>query len=701
MHDLFMYTLSSLRRYGQGGGLKEVQVGEVIKELEELKEKIRYHNERYYVLDDPEISDAEYDHLFQRLLAIERDFPDLVTPDSPTQRVGGEVLESFEDVRHHLQMLSLENAFNDQDIIDFDSRLKRMLQDDSSIEYSVEPKIDGLAVELVYEKGKLVVASTRGDGLVGENITHNIRTIPTVPITLSPLVDDLATPEILEVRGEVYMDLHAFKRLNKERIDKDLPAFANPRNAAAGSLRQLDPRITAKRQLSMFCYGVGRISEGPFDTYYDLMLYLQHLGLKVNMPHINICRNRDEVIEFCHYLEETRDQFSFEIDGAVIKVNMLKLQARLGQTARNPRWAVAYKFRPIQGTTKILKIDIQVGRTGALTPVAHLEPVEIGGVTVRRATLHNQEEIEKKDIRELDTVIVQRAGDVIPEVVKPVLSKREGHEKRFVMPDRCPVCGTKAVKKQEEAVLRCPNINCPAQIRASLAHFASKGAMNIEGLGDKIISQMIDKGLVRDEADLYALGFDDLIRLDKVEQKAADNLLRGIENSKKTTLGKFLYGLGIRNVGEHVAELLARHLGTLERLQKATIEDLRYDKEKGTGIKGIGEVIANSVVSFFEQTSNRERVKRLLESGIEFEKSEAGRDAALEGKSFVITGSLSSIKRAEAKEIITAQGGRFSSSLTKGTDYLVVGESPGSKLQKAKDLGIRIISEEEFLDLFK
>jgi DNA ligase (NAD+) len=342
-----------------------------------------------------------------------------------------------------------------------------------------------------------------------------------------------------------------------------------------------------------------------------------------------------------------------------------------------------------------------VGRTGALTPVAHLEPVEIGGVTVRRATLHNQEEIEKKDIRELDTVIVQRAGDVIPEVVKPVLSKREGHEKRFVMPDRCPVCGAEAVKKQGEAVLRCPNINCPAQIRASLTHFASKGAMNIEGLGDKIISQMIDKGLIREEADLYGLGFDNLIRLDKVEQKAADNLLRAIENSKKTTLGKFLYGLGIRNVGEHVAELLARHFGTLERLQEATVEDLRYDKEKGAGIKGIGEVIANSVVSFFEEESNRERVKRLVESGIEFEKSEAVKDTGLEGKSFVITGSLSSVKRAEAKELITARGGRFSSSLTKGTDYLVVGESPGSKFQKAKDLGIRIISEEEFLDLFK
>jgi DNA ligase (NAD+) len=678
-----------------------VQVSEVIKELEELKEKIRYHNERYYVLDDPEISDAEYDRLFQRLLAIERDFPDLVTPDSPTQRVGGEVLESFEDVRHHFQMLSLENAFNDKDIIDFDSRLKRMLQDDSSIEYSVEPKIDGLAVELVYERGKLVVASTRGDGLVGENITHNIRTIPAVPITLAPLAHDSAIPEILEVRGEVYMELDAFKRLNRERIENELPAFANPRNAAAGSLRQLDSRITAKRQLSMFCYGVGQISEGPFDTYYDLMLYLQHLGLRVNMPHIRICRNRDEVIGYCHYLEETRDQFSFEIDGAVIKVNMLKLQARLGQTARNPRWAVAYKFRPIQGTTKILKIDIQVGRTGALTPVAHLEPVEIGGVTVRRATLHNQEEIEKKDIRELDTVIVQRAGDVIPEVVKPVLSKREGHEKRFVMPDRCPVCGTEAERKQGEAVLRCPNINCPAQIRASLTHFASKGAMNIEGLGDKIISQMIDKGLIREEADLYGLGFDEVMRLDKVEQRAADNLLRAIENSKKTTLGKFLYALGIRNVGEHVAELLARYFGTLERLQEATMEDLRYDKEKGTGIKGIGEVIANSVLSFFEQASNRKRVKRLLESGIEFEKGEAVRDTALEGKSFAITGSLSSVKRAEAKEIITARGGRFSSSLTKRTDYLVVGESPGSKLQKAKDLGIRVISEEEFLDLFK
>ncbi len=673
----------------------------VIKELEELREKIRYHDNRYYVLDDPEISDAEYDRLFQRLLEIERIYPDLVTADSPSQRVGAGPLETFADVPHRLPMLSLENGFKDQDILDFDSRIKRFLQDDSPVEYSIEPKMDGLAVELVYERGKLVTASTRGDGNVGEDITTNIKTIFTVPLTLFRPPDGLPIPEILEVRGEVYMEINAFKRLNRERVEMDLQPFANPRNAAAGSLRQLDSRITAKRRLNMFCYGVGQISGRPFQTHYDLMIYLQQLGLRVNRQYLKLCQNTDETIRYCHYLEEIREQFPFEIDGAVIKVNQVDLQERLGQTSRSPRWALAYKFRPGQGTTRILKIDIQVGRTGALTPVAHLEPVEIGGVTVRRATLHNQEEIEKKDIRELDTVIVQRAGDVIPEVVKSVPSKRDGSEKRFIMPGQCPVCGAKAIKKKGEAVLRCPNINCPAQVRASLRHFVSKGAMDIDGLGDKIISQMLDKGLIKEESDLYNLRFDDLIRLDKVEQKAANNLLRAIEKSKKTTLSRFIYALGIRHVGEHVAELLAHHFGTLERLQDATIEEFQYDKERGTGVKGIGEIIARSIVSYFEDESNRESIKRLLKSGIQFEKGRSIKNAPLEGKIFVITGALSSMKRSKAKELIAGHGGRLSSSLTKGTDYLVVGESPGSKVQKAKEFGVKILNEEQFLELFK
>jgi DNA ligase (NAD+) len=672
-----------------------------IRELEELREKIRYHNNRYYVLDDPEISDADYDRLFQRLLELEKAYPDLVTADSPTQRVGAGPLETFADVAHRIPMLSLENGFKDKDILDFDSRIKRFLQDDYHGEYSVEPKMDGLAVELVYEKGRLITASTRGDGNVGENITNNIKTIFTVPLTLMNPSDGLPIPEILEVRGEVYMEISAFRALNKQRLEMDLQPFANPRNAAAGSLRQLDPRITAKRPLNMFCYGVGQVSGRLFQTHYDLMAYLQQIGLRVNIPHMRVCRNTDEAITYCRYLEEIREQFPFEIDGAVIKVNQVALQERLGQTARSPRWALAFKFRPGQGFTRILKIDIQVGRTGALTPVAHLEPVEIGGVTVRRATLHNQEEIEKKDIREMDTVVVQRAGDVIPEVVKSVLSKRDGGERRFVMPERCPACGAKAIRKNGEAVMRCPNINCPAQVRASLRHFVSKGAMNIDGLGEKIISKMLDKGLIKEESDLYRLGFDDLIKLDKVEQKAANNLLRAIEKSKKTTLSRFIYALGIRHVGEHVAELLARHFGSLERLREATVEQLRYDPERGTGIKGIGDIIAQSIVSYFEEESNNECIERLLRSGIQFERLTAQKRAPLDGKIFVITGTLSSMKRSEAKELIAGHGGRLASSMTKGTDYLVAGDSPGSKLQKAAELGVRVLSEDEFLELLK
>jgi DNA ligase (NAD+) len=561
--------------------------------------------------------------------------------------------------------------------------------------------MDGLAVELVYENGKLVVAGTRGDGSVGENITQNIKTILTVPLVLTKPSVALSIPEILEVRGEVYMEITAFEEMNRQRLEKDLPAFANPRNAAAGSLRQLDSRITAKRPLNMFCYGVGHISGQKFKNHYDLMVYLQELGLRVNRPYTRVCRDTDEVIEYCRYLEEIRDQFPFEIDGAVIKVNNLKLQDKLGQTTRSPRWALAYKFKPTQDTTKILKIDVQVGRTGALTPVAHLEPVEIGGVTVRRATLHNQEEIEKKDIRELDTVIVQRAGDVIPEIVKSVLSKREGHEKKFIMPEKCPVCGEVAEKKEGETILRCPNVNCPAQVKASLKHFVSKGAMDIDGLGEKIITQMLDRGLIREEADLYNLGFDELIQMEKVEKKAANNLLSAIEKSKKTTLAKFIYALGIRHVGEHVAMLLASHFGTLGTLLRATKEELQYDKMKNTGIKGIGEVIADSVISYFEDESNRRTIERLIKSGIDFEKHQSLSRGVFDGKIFVITGTLGSMKRSEAKEIITQRGGRLSTSLTKGTDYLVAGESPGSKLQRAREQGVRILNEDQFLDMLK
>ncbi|MDY7038407.1 MAG: NAD-dependent DNA ligase LigA, partial [Thermodesulfobacteriota bacterium] len=446
---------------------------EIIKEFANLRERIWYHNRRYYVLDDPEITDAEYDRLFQRLLALEKEYPHLITPDSPSQRVGAEPRDVFTRVPHSQPMLSLENAFNDKDIRDFHERLKRFLGEDHQFTYVVEPKIDGLAVEMVYEGGRLTMASTRGDGYMGENITLNIKTILSVPLTLMHIRNGRPFPELLEARGEIYMETEAFRGLNRERISKDLPPFANPRNAAAGSIRQLDPRITAKRPLNVFCYGIGQLRGQSFETQLELMFALQEWGLRVNRPHIRECHDPAEVIEYFHYLEDNRSLFPYEIDGAVIKVNQLVLQTRLGRTSRSPRWATALKFKPNQEATRIIKIKVQVGRTGALTPVALLEPVEIGGVTVRRATLHNQDEIEKKDIREGDMVIIQRAGDVIPEVVKVITSMRTGQEKRFSMPKQCPICGSNVVKKEGEVVLRCPDPNCSAQVRASLKHFIS------------------------------------------------------------------------------------------------------------------------------------------------------------------------------------------------------------------------------------
>lgn len=673
----------------------------VIKEIEDLRKKIRFHDHRYYVLDDPVIADAEYDRFFQRLLALEGLYTELVTPDSPTQRVGARPKETFLEVEHRFPMLSLANGFKDQDIRDFGARVVRFLGHSPAFEYTVEPKYDGLAVELVFEKGVFVKASTRGDGYVGEDVTGNVRTISAVPLALIATKQGVPLPDLLEVRGEVYIEKEAFETLNRNRVEMNLPAFANPRNAAAGSLRQLDPAVTSKRPLNIFCYGIGEAIGPEFDTYHELMICLKEWGLRVNSKYINVCRTIDEVIEYCHRLEEKRFRFPYEIDGAVIKINQLKLQARLGQKSRSPRWALAYKFSPTQETSRIVKIDVQVGRTGALTPVAYLEPVEIGGVVVKRATLHNQEEIQKKDIRELDTVIVQRAGDVIPAVVKSIKSKRTGQEKRFAMPAHCPVCGSKVVRKEGEVVLRCPNPDCPAQVKGSLKHFVSRGAMNIDGLGDKIVSQMIEKGMIHEEADIYALTLEDLVKLDKIEEKSAKNLMMSIQTSKKTTLGKFIYALGIRHVGEHIAELISRHFGILDRIQKAKLEELKYKKSEGTGVKGIGKEIAKSIVSYFEDEANKENIRRLIDAGVCFEEISGPSPSPVFGKIFVITGSLSSMKRSECKEMIIRRGGRLASSVSHSTDYVVVGESPGEKLEKARSLGIPLLEEKDFFTLLE
>ncbi len=669
------------------------EMEKITKQIDELREKIRHHNYRYYVLDDIEISDAEYDRLFRQLADLERQHPELVTPDSPTQRVGAKPQEAFSQIKHRLPMLSLENSFRDKDIRDFETRIKKFLDKDLVLDYTVEPKIDGLAVELVYERGKLSVASTRGDGYVGEDVTQNIKTIMTVPLALRQAKEGRPVPDLLEVRGEVYMETEAFAKLNRDRVERGIPEFANPRNAAAGSLRQLDPRITAKRPLNMFCYGIGTISNYRFDTHYELMMSLQQWGLRVNRPYINICDTITEVIGFCHHLEEIREQFAFEIDGAVIKVNRLDLQARLGQKARSPRWALSYKFKPTQETTRILKIDIQVGRTGALTPVAHLEPIEIGGVLVKRATLHNQEEINKKDIRELDMVIVQRAGDVIPEVVKPIASKRTGQEKKFVMPTTCPVCGTEVIKRGKEKVVECPNPECTGRIREALKHFVSKGAMDIEGLGDKLITQLIEREMVHEAADLYGLTFEKLLGLDKIEKKSAENLLTAIRNSRKITLAKFIFALGIRHVGEHIAQIMANHFGTFERFRQATRDELKT-------ITGIGDEIADSVLSYFADESNIRHLERLMAS-IHFEDISIPSSSPLKGRTFVLTGTLSSIKRSDAKKLILQKGGSVATAVSGNSDYLVAGKSPGAKLERAKSLGIPVLEEDDFLALLK
>ncbi len=671
---------------------------DIVKEWSELKRAIEYHNYRYYTLDAPEISDAEYDRLFQRMLFLERQYPNLVTFDSPTQRIGAQPQEAFSEVRHRHPMLSLENCFSDEEVKDFDQRVRKLLKkslklpDDDSIEYTVEPKIDGLAVELVYAGGRLVTGSTRGDGYVGENITANVKTILSVPLGLDQSKGGRPFPDLLEVRGEIYMEKEAFELFNKSRVMKGETAFANPRNAAAGSVRQLDSKVTAKRPLSMFCYGVGTPKDLDCGTQYELMLTLQRWGLRVNRPHIKLCRKLEEVIEYSREIERQRNVFPYEIDGAVIKVNRIDFQTLLGEKARTPRWALAYKFKPNQETTRIVRIGVQVGRTGALTPVAHLEPVSIGGVTVRRATLHNEQEIMRKDIREGDRVVVQRAGDVIPEVVTAIHSVRDGSERPFLMPKMCPVCGTEAVRRPNEKIIECPNPKCPGRLKEALKHFVSRRSMNIEGLGEKILGQLYERGMVKYPADLYALRLEDIISLEKIEEKSAGNLLGAIEKSKYTTLSKFIYALGIRHVGEHVAQVLAGRYSDVQKIQNATMDEL-------TAIPGIGTEIAGSIVEYFSNSSNREMVQRLLDAGVRF--AEPPAQSPVSGKTFVITGTLESMKRYEVEELIVKKGGRVASSVSKSTDFIVTGKSPGSKMEKAAKLGIPVLKEEDLIEILR
>jgi len=667
----------------QKGGLPMVSEA-IRKKVEKLREEIEYHNYRYYVLDQPEISDAQYDRMMRELEELETKYPELRSPLSPTQRVGAPPLEAFEVVRHTLPMLSLANAFEESELWDFDKRVKKFLGETGEIEYVAEPKLDGLAVELVYENGELVVGSTRGDGVNGENITQNLHTIKTIPLKL--IRKEISVPEKLEVRGEVIMRLEKFRALNRRREEMGEPPFANPRNAAAGSVRQLDSRITAERPLEIYCYGLGEVRGWTFRSQWEVLGTLPKWGLRTN-PHVRKCRGVGEVLDYYHEMAEKRETLPYEIDGIVVKVNRFDLQARLGEIARSPRWALAFKFQPRQETTKILDIIVQVGRTGALTPVAVMEPVRVGGVEVSRATLHNQDEIDKKDVRIGDTVVVQRAGDVIPEVVQVVLSKRTGAEKKFSMPSKCPVCGADVVK--EEAIHRCIGLDCPAQLKGRIKHFASKRAMDIDGLGTKLIEQLVERGLVKDVADLYDLKKEDLLRLERMADKSAQNILDAIEKSKTKPLDKFLFALGIRHVGETTAEDLANHFGRLEEFFHLSEEDLQE-------VEGIGPEVAASVYRFFRDRKNRESIERLMKAGVRLIEPEKREKGALADKVFVFTGTLKSFTREEARSRVESLGGKTASSVSAKVDFVVAGEDPGSKLEKARALGIRILSEDEF-----
>lgn len=662
----------------------------IIKEIDKLREQLIEHNYRYYVLDAPTISDAEWDGMFQKLKKLEDQYPELITHDSPTQRVGAEPLKSFSQVEHEIPMLSLDNAFTEEDVLAFDERIHDRLKLSDPIEYTCEPKLDGLAVSIRYEKGILVRAATRGDGTTGEDITENVRTIPSVPLKL--IGKDF--PPILEVRGEVYMSKEGFNQLNKKQTDISGKIFANPRNAAAGSVRQLDPRITASRPLAIYIYGVGVVEVNSLpDTHSEILATLKNWGLRVN-PEIKVVTGVDKCLDYHTQMGAKRAKLTYEIDGVVYKVNSLALQKRLGFVSRSPRWAIAHKFPAEEVVTQIEDVEFSVGRTGALTPVARLKPVFVSGVTVSNATLHNMDEIQRKDIHIGDTVIVRRAGDVIPEVVSVILEKRPQSVRPVRMPSHCPICHSTVEQVPGEAVARCTSgLYCPAQRKEAIRHFASRRALNIEGLGDRLVDQLVNTDLIENAADLYDLTSAQLADLDRMGEKSAQNIVDALEHSKKTTLARFIYALGIREVGEATAKQLALHFRDLEPLFTATEEDLQ-------AIQDIGPVVASHIAAFFHEKHNQKIIHKLLASGIQWEKiNKSAQDLPLQGQTFVITGTLDTLSREEAKEKLEALGAKVSGSVSSKTNYVVVGADAGSKLKKAKELGIAILDEEAFLKL--
>lgn len=668
---------------------RAVSVGQ---EIEKLREEIRRHEELYYVLDNPEISDAEYDVLLENLKKLEQQYPDQISPDSPTQRVGGRPAEGFPEVVHRRPMLSLDNSYNIEELRAFDQRCKR-LAEGRAFEYVAELKIDGLSIALHYENQLLVRGVTRGDGRIGEDVTQNARTIRSIPLKLRPKGKSIGAG--VEVRGEVFIPRKVFERINAEREENDEPRFANPRNAAAGTIRQLDPKIVAGRKLEMFAYDLIAGERKPFATHWEALDWLESAGLRVN-PERVLCTSIEEVIEFADKMEAQRDDLDYEIDGLVVKVNSTALQDEFGSTNKAPRWAIAYKYAARQATTKVNDINVQVGRTGALTPVAILEPVLLAGTTVSRATLHNPDEVKRLGIRIGDWVLIEKGGDVIPKVLKVIESKRTGEEKAFRMPRKCPVCGGEISRPEGEVVSRCVAADCPAQLEGRLLHFASRRAMRIEGLGESLVHQFVESGKVRDAGDLYSLTLEDIASLERMATKSASNLLAQIEASKQRDLSNLIYALGLRHVGDRTATTLARQFGSLEALGKATVEEL-------DDVPEIGLTVAQSVRDWFDDKGNIKLCKRLAAAGVrtKMQKASGRTDEKFAGKQFVLTGTLAAFTRDEARAAIESRGGRVTSSVSKKTDYVVAGEEAGSKLDKATALGVKVVDEEAFQKILR
>ena len=659
--------------------------------IDALRKEIAHHDYRYYVLDEPEVSDAHYDRLMKELQALEADWPELASAASPTRRVAGAPAERFEKVVRKQPMLSLANVFSLEEFAEFDERIRKQLGSDR-VQYVCEHKLDGLAVELIYEGGVFVKGSTRGDGTVGEDVTANLRTVRNIPLELHA-PEGGEVPRYLEVRGEVFMRKEDFARLNQQREEAGEPVFVNPRNSSAGSLRQLDPRMTAGRPLSFYAYEVGQCDGPSFESHSQKLDVLTALRLPVNPDRV-VCNGLEEVQRVYGRFLEGRHALAYEVDGMVVKVDLEDHRRRLGQVSKTPRWAVAWKFPPVEAETQVERIEVQVGRTGAITPVAILVPVHVGGVTVTRATLHNEDELRRKDVRVGDWVFVRRAGDVIPEIVKVITSRRSGEEKAFDFPTACPVCGSPVRREEGEAVARCTGVACPAKGQANLRHFATRPAMDIDGLGDKLCAQLVAMGLVKTFADIYRLDLDKLLQVERMGEKSAQNLLEAIERSKSTTLRRLIYALGIRHVGEATAKALAEHFREIRKLYHASVEEL-------TAVKDVGPEMAQEIHAYFQDPGKREVIEELLALGVQPSPPEEVTGGAFAGKSVVLTGTLATMTREHAKEEIERRGGKVSGSVSRKTDLLVAGEDAGSKLTKARELGVRVVDEPAFAELLR